>query len=243
MITLLLLSWKRVENILKIIDKEFDGELISEVIVWNNNPNEELRNRLPEGIRLIQVNEDFGIRTRFAMGLFANNDCILYHDDDTHIPNLTIKNMFNEWSLDEDIMIGLVGGNPFEGECSRCISSGNEDSHDRHYYNKVREGKAHLLLGHGVMLHRKHCCGFFIEERNLPAPPNASPFDSHDDIVISYYVMSKSHKANEIINSRFEWLGDGGVALSDRDTHYEQRRVMMENCQTYFSIKIDDYMR
>lgn len=242
MITLILLSWKRADNIIKIIDKEFDGELISEVIVWNNNKDVDLTDNLPNNVRLIQANEDFGIRTRFAMGLFAKNDCILYHDDDTHLPKTTIQNMFDEWSLDENIMIGLAGGNPFEGECERCIASGNTDSHNRHYYNKVREGKAHLLLGHGVMLHRKHCCGFFTEERNLPAPPNASPFDSHDDIVISYYVMSISKKSNEVINSRFEWLDDGGVALSDRDTHYEQRRVMMELCQDYFGIEVSSFL-
>jgi len=234
MITLCLLSWKRPENILNIIEQEFDGELISEVLVWNNNPDVELV--VPEGVRLIQTNGDYGLRTRFANGLFASNECILYHDDDVHLPRLTIKALYDEWCLDENIGVGVAGGNSLqEGECKRCLKNGNEESHYRHYYDAVREGEAEILLGHGVMLHRKHCANFYRHHYGLPAPDGASPFDSHDDIVISYAIMHHSQKPNYVIDARIEWLEDGGVAISGREPHYPQRAEMVRRCKEYFS--------
>ena len=76
-VTLVMLSWKRISNLIAAIEEEFDGTLVSEVIVWNNNPEEDLTGRLPANVRLIQTNEDFGMRTRFGAALFARNDCIL----------------------------------------------------------------------------------------------------------------------------------------------------------------------
>jgi len=230
LITLCILSWKRPENVLKIIDKEFDGELISEVLVWNNNPEVDLK--VPEGVRLIQTNEDYGVRTRFANALFAKNECILYHDDDVHLPRLTIKALYDEWVLDNDIIVGVSGGNSFEGECQRCLTEG-ERFHHQHYYNPVKEGEAEIILGHGVMLHRKNCANFYRYHYDLPAPEGASPFDSHDDIVLSYIVMDINQKPNYVINSRVEWLPDGGVAISGREPHYPQRAEMVRICKEY----------
>lgn len=238
MITLCILSWKRPENVLKIINREFDGEVISEVLIWNNNPDIDLFRDfdLPEGVRLIQTSEDYGVRTRFANALFAKNECILYHDDDVHLPPVTIKALYDEWRLDEDIIVGVAGGNSIQGECKRCLKAGNDKDHFKHYYDSVREGEAEIILGHGVMLHRKNCANFYLHHYDLPAPEGASPFDSHDDIVLSYIVMHINQRPNYIINARIEWLEDGGVAISGREPHYPQRAEMVRLCKDHFDL-------
>ena len=220
MITLIMLSWKRVDNLIKAIETEFDGELISEVIVWNNNKDVDLRGKLPKNVRLIQSNEDFGMRTRFGAALFAKNDCILLHDDDMVLPKLTIQNLYDEWELDNEIMYGLNGRIP---------------KADNTYGKSVKEGKTHIVIGRTMLLKRTYCVDFFQIERDLEAQPNHSAPQGHEDILMSYFVMSKSGRLNEILYSRYEDL-PAPHAICDRDNHYEQRTEFMQDCQKYFEI-------
>ena len=65
-----LLSWKRVSNIRQIVDEYiFHDDLIDEIIIWNNNPEEHIE--FGEGYDIVKVincknPEDFGLITRFC---------------------------------------------------------------------------------------------------------------------------------------------------------------------------------
>ena len=68
-----LLSWKRPLNIKHIVDEYLlYDELIDEIIIWNNNPEEfiEFNGEEYDIVKVINVksNEDFGLITRFNMG-------------------------------------------------------------------------------------------------------------------------------------------------------------------------------
>ena len=224
MISLILISWKRVENLLKVIEEEFDGELISEVIVWNNNPEIRLKDKLPSNVRLVETNEDFGMRTRFGAALFAKNECILLHDDDMILPALTIKNLYDEWRLDGEIMYGLNGRIPRP---------------DNTYGQQIKQGKTHMVLGRTMMLKRTYCADFFTMERDLQAQSDHSAFCGQEDILMSYFVMSKSGRPNEILHSHYEEL-PAMDAICDRPNHYDQRTEFMQLCQDYFDIRLNN---
>ena len=68
-----LLSWKRTLNIKQIVDEYLlYDDLIDEIIIWNNNPEEfiEFNGEEYDIVKVINVKskEDFGLITRFNMG-------------------------------------------------------------------------------------------------------------------------------------------------------------------------------
>ena len=85
-----LLSWKRVSNIRQIVDEYiFHDDLIDEIIIWNNNPEEHIE--FGEGYDIVKVincqnPDDFGLITRFCMGSLSKNPMILLQDDDFILP-------------------------------------------------------------------------------------------------------------------------------------------------------------
>ena len=94
-----LLSWRRVSNIRYIVAEYLlYDDLIDEIIIWNNNPNEHLEFDEPI-VKVINVksNEDFGLITRFNMGSLSKNEMILLHDDDLCFPEESLIKLRDEW--------------------------------------------------------------------------------------------------------------------------------------------------
>jgi len=81
MISLLINSWKRPDNIYKIIERQKDYPIIGEIIVFNNNKEVSL-SYCHDKVKIVNCNTDFGLRTRWANGLLASNDCLVFQDDD-----------------------------------------------------------------------------------------------------------------------------------------------------------------
>ena len=96
-----LLSWKRVSNIRQIVDEYiFHDDLIDEIIIWNNNPEEHIE--FGEGYDIVKVincqnPDDFGLITRFCMGSLSKNPMILLQDDDFILPEESLIKLRDEW--------------------------------------------------------------------------------------------------------------------------------------------------
>jgi|TARA_B100001105_G_C22386504_1_gene442197 2-polyprenyl-3-methyl-5-hydroxy-6-metoxy-1,4-benzoquinol methylase len=217
-VTLVMLSWKRISNLIAAIEAEFDGTLVSEVIVWNNNPEEDLTGRLPENVRLIQTSEDFGMRTRFGAALFAHNDCILLHDDDLIIPTTSIQTLYNHWKDTPEIMHGIFGRIP---------------KHDNTYASPIRDGVCEMVVGRCMMLHRQYCADFFTMEREMPAREDHSALHGQEDILMSYYVADKAGRHNKVHRVPIEELLSN-ESICERPGHDEQRTEFMHKCQVKF---------
>jgi len=219
-VTLVMLSWKRIDNLIAAIEEEFDGTLVSEVIVWNNNPEEDLTGRLPANVRLIQTNEDFGMRTRFGAALFAHNDCILLHDDDLIIPSSSIQTLHNHWKDTPEVMHGIFGATP---------------RGDNTYGSEVSDGVAEMVIGRCMMLHRQYCADFFTMEREMPAQEDHSAPKGQEDILMSYFVADQAGRHNKIHSLPIQELLSN-ESICERPGHYEQRTEFMQMCQEKFDV-------
>ena len=82
MISVLINSWKRPENVIKILNKEKDYKVIDEIIVFNNNPEIYFDYEKHDKIKIVNTNRDLGLRTRWTNATLATNECLLYQDDD-----------------------------------------------------------------------------------------------------------------------------------------------------------------
>ena len=220
-VTLVMLSWKRIDNLIAAIEEEFDGTLISEVIVWNNNPDEDLSGRLPENVRLIQTSEDFGMRTRFGAALFARNDCILLHDDDLIIPTSSIQTLYNHWTDTPEIMHGIFGRIP---------------KTDNTYGIPIYQGVCEMVAGRCMMLHRQYCADFFTMEGEMLAQEDHSAPQGQEDILMSYFVADKSGRHNKVHRVPIRELLSK-ESICDRPGHYEQRTEFMQKCQEKFEVE------
>ena len=217
-LSLVVLSWKRVENIQRIID-EYEGfDLIGEIIIWNNNMR--LMIRSSPKTRVIYSTEDFGMRTRFAAALFATNNCILLHDDDTLLPLSTIEGLYDAWRKDPDVMHGLWG----------CVPK--PDNTYSLYLEPPAE--ADIIVGRCMVLDQRYCREFFLVERDHPAPIDHSAPHGCEDILMSYLVMRSSGRRNRCHALDYVDLPNDN-AICKRPLHYEHRTEFMQRCQDWLS--------
>jgi len=129
-----LLSWKRPLNIKHIVDEYLlYDELIDEIIIWNNNPEQfiEFNGEEYDIVKVINVNsnEDFGLITRFNMGSLSKNQMIMLHDDDLVFPEESLIALRDSWMKETDCFHTFFGRNP---------------KPDGTYSQKVGEGKAEI---------------------------------------------------------------------------------------------------
>lgn len=87
MITACLLHWKRTEALGTLLEAVMSNDLISEIIVWNNNPEVELSGKLD---KVKTINSDQNVITygRYLAAEMASNDLIYTQDDDWYPADL-----------------------------------------------------------------------------------------------------------------------------------------------------------
>jgi len=215
-ISIILLSWKRESNIDLIINSYENIPIVDEIIIWNNNHEVNLNSNIKT--KIINSSEDMGMRTRFAAGLFARNDCLIFHDDDTLLPQETIIGLYLEWEKNPDIMHGLWG----------CIPK--EDGTYSLYVDPP--AKVDMIVGRCMVLKNQYCREFFTIEHKYPAPNDHSAPKGCEDILMSYMIMNKSGKKNqchsyEHIDLPYE------NAICRRPNHYNQRTQFMQICENW----------
>ena len=214
-ISLLMLNWKREQNLHKILGWVDASQLITEVLVWNNNPDTHFE--YPK-CRIINSNEDFGMRTRFALGLFAENDCVLLYDDDMILAPSAIEGLYEQWKEDPEIMHGLFGRFP------------NDDG----TYGipvEQQEAEVEMVIGRTMMFHRKYCAGFFTIERDFLCHEGASTKGASEDLLMSYYIMSQTDRLNRVHEYNVIELSHEH-SFCDRPGHAPERDYMLHECRT-----------
>jgi hypothetical protein len=197
-----LLSWKRPLNIKQIVEEYIlYDDLIDEIIIWNNNPDEHI-DFIGEQYDIVKVinvksNEDFGLITRFNMGSLSKNQMIMLHDDDLLFPEESLIALRDSWMKETDCFHTFFGRNP---------------KSDGTYSQKVVEGKAEIC-GRCYVIDRK-LCGLVLSEYWKLNPDERKLIHSKgDDILASYVLTHYTGKLHTALDIPFEKLEDS-YALS-----------------------------
>ena len=223
MITVVSLHWKRTSNTHTILNFLKDHSLVSEVIVWNNNP--EIHLECSDGIRVINSSEDFGLNTRFAAALLAANDCILTVDDDILPHGEAVSSLYECWKRDPDILHTLHGRAP---------------THDNKYSVDVNGSpgeyaEAEISLTRCTMYHKRHAVRYF-EVQSQVKDREHSTLNNGEDIILSYIARSVSGKMNRVYAFPRSELS-APHAIHGRPGHREFRTDLMRRCQKFFKLK------
>ena len=93
-VTGVILNWKRPANVARILEGWESGNVVTEAIAWNNNPESSFRHHWA---KVINCSRDLGLYTRFAAACLASNDCVLIQDDDLELSADSIPRLVAAW--------------------------------------------------------------------------------------------------------------------------------------------------
>jgi len=102
-VTGVMLNWKRPTNVARILSGWQASGIVTEAIVWNNNPAATFRHQ------------------------WASNECLLIQDDDLELPAESLRALVDAWQDDPDIIHGVFGRAPKpDGSYARNIGGDAE---------------------------------------------------------------------------------------------------------------------
>ena len=197
-----LLSWKRIQNIKDIVDEYiFHDDLIDEIIIWNNNPDEHIEFEGDDYSIVKVVNcknpEDFGLITRFCVGTLSKNPMIILHDDNLILPEESLIKLRDEWIKDPTCFHTFFGRSPnFINE----------------YAIEIKEGKAEIC-GRCYAIDRKLCGLVLHEYWNLEEHERQLIHTKGDDILASYVLTHYTGNLHSVHDIPYVQLDDS-FALS-----------------------------
>lgn len=223
MITGVLLNWKRPHNVARILESWYCGGLVTEAIVWNNNPDSPLPPH--SWASVINTSRDLGLYTRFLIAQLAVHECVLIQDDDLVLPDESLRRLHEEWLGQPDILHGVFGRAPKPDGTYKI--------------NLLGDTEAPMVLARALLSHRRHFSTFFQE---LPVFENMQrdtiPFGNGEDIILSYVVRAQSGRLNRIHAVGVEELPCPDPIYA-RPGHHGHRTRLLQFCEGWLAERSD----
>jgi len=235
-VSVVLNSWKRQVNLPSIVQSLHSSSLVTDIWIWDNNPDIYLDpKQFPQDkVRVVNSSVDFGLVTRWTLGLFAKNDCIITQDDDFLVGPEQIKHIYKAWCDAPDVMHGISG---------RTVKPDGT-----YYANWIHEGKAPIIATGFAAVHKKHCLefpkAFDRVKRELGDYITNSVVTAGDDMLMSYLALSMSHKPNlvhKIPYTELKGTTDPMLGIHTRKGFWEKRTAMVRAFQKLFDLDSQDY--
>jgi hypothetical protein len=181
-VTGVILNWKRPTNVARILSAWQASGIVTEAIVWNNNPAATFRH---QWANVINAALDMGLYTRFAAACLARNDCVLIQDDDLELPSESLRELVDAWHDDADIIHGVFGRAPKpDGSYARNIGGDTESP---------------IVLTRVLVAHRRYASRFFeVAPAFADVQQEGKPAGNGEDIIFSYVALSESGRLNRV---------------------------------------------
>jgi hypothetical protein len=218
-ISLLITNWRRPENVKRILRAESKIQVIDEILLLNNNPKVRFAFPHPK-VKILNSSRDLGPRSRWVLGAFAKNDCLVFQDDDILL-NETVFNAFlHEVMVDRERAYSLHGYNP--------------DSIDR-YNCREAFGEVEIVLTRATAIHKESIAplldaeyDYFYDEADYP-DFRAVPLE---DLFLSYFLLYHYKKKHRVLRLPFRNLRPR-QDLNARG-YGKLRTKLMRECKTRF---------
>lgn len=217
MISAVLLNWKRPANVQRIVAGWKEGSLVTDPLVWNNNPDQPLA--LPCAV--VQANQNMTFYPRFAMACLAKHECVLIQDDDLELPANSLRRLYAAWREAPEILHGVFGRKP-KPDGSYAV-------------NLLGDREVPVVLTRVLLMHRRYAAEFF---RFLPAfeaiQAASRPPGNGEDILLSYIVRRASGRLHRIHDLRVQEL-PAPHAVCGRAGHYQHRTRLLRACEAWLT--------
>jgi len=208
-LTAIVLSYKRVPNIGKIVASIQESTVVpEEIIVFNNNPDVKLD--IKEAT-VINSEKNFGCRVRHVIGQVVDSTHLLFIDDDLMLKPTTIEKLIKWSDVYPESILGLLGKRLNKGKYSGC---------DGISLDQVNLKEVDVVLG------RVHFC----KKQKLSLPFYYGFDTPEDDIALSLANKKAGFKNYVIPNDGVIELPQHGHAVSNRPNHIESRDEACKIC-------------
>ena len=181
-ITVILNCYKRPEYLKEQIES-IENQTIKpkEIWIWYNNPEDREQIDLSEEFgdyKIINSNHNFKFHGRFALGLLAQTEYVVFFDDDTIPGPRWFENCFNTLEKTGDAILGTAGV-LFNGEKNDY----NYSRHDKIGWNGLNYDLITKvdLVGHSWFMKKSNLKYLFYEE--------PMTWDNGEDIQLSYLAL------------------------------------------------------
>jgi len=219
MISLLINTINRYENLDKILETQSRYNIIDEILVFNNGK-QEIKSY--NKVHVIQATYDVGLRSRWILGALAKNDCLFVQDDDLLVPESIFKMLHGHFLFDSSRLYGIFG---------REI-----DFTHSYDVNKLIYGEVDLVLTRLACFPKMLIPHILeAEERIIPHRYPESKAFPHDDILLSFSCLSVFNKkpiAQRYIGiDSVENLSTEGGQLHTTKAFMDNRKDIIKKCR------------
>ena len=213
-----ILNWKRPANVTRIVNGWRSGGIVTEAIVWNNNPAERFRH---DWAKVINAEQDLGLYTRFAAACLARHECILIQDDDIELPADTLSALHDAWRQDPDVLHGIFGRRP--------KVDGSYDPRN------VASGEVPVVLTRALVASRRYAPDFFDVAPQFEAiQREGMPVGNGEDILFSYTAMRFTGRLNRVHRlSVTELPAPHSIHGRNWSAHLAHRSRLMRACEAW----------
>ncbi len=147
MITGVLMNWRRPANVARIVAGWKSGGIVTEAIVWNNNPDPKFAVPLGLPAKVIARGRTWGCTRGLPRPAWRQNECVLIQDDDLELSAESLRRLHEAWQGDPDVLHGVFGRAPkWDGSYAKNI---------------VGNGNVPVVLTRVLLAHRRYAAEFF----------------------------------------------------------------------------------
>lgn len=150
-ISVILTCWRRFTNFDDIVRSWLAEPETSEVIIWDNSGKYKFEGETEKKVIVLNSSENLGSRVRYSLAAIAENEVVLFADDDVKIGQGFLNDLTSHYSYDK--MVGVLG-RQFIGK-----------SYAEAFKHEVRADRideptpVDFLVGFIMMMHRNHLLG------------------------------------------------------------------------------------
>ena len=213
MFSLILLNYKRPQNVQKIVDAMKDFACINEIIISNGDVANSI-NYIDEKVKIYDdyndLNGVYSLELRFICGLRATNENIIIMDDDVYIVEDEFNKLVAEYHRNPNRIVGYFGRNI-----------------DKGYNGENAVGDVDIVLTRLLVCQKKLCSLFFICKPMIEhIYKKGEPYGNGEDIFFSF-IGSIYYKRKHVCldNIRIVNLPQND-AISARKNHYVYRNEL-----------------
>jgi hypothetical protein len=216
--SLLLLNWKRPENLTRILAAEVGYGKVAEILVFNNNASAAFQYAHPK-VKVLNASTDFGLRARWILAALAKSECLIFQDDDILIPESTVRAFIDEVASDKCRAYSLHGRNPGpKGD----------------YRADTAVGEVEIILTRAAAIHATLVPLVFQSELAFREAGFTIPVNNGEDIFLSFCISAHFGRKHKVLRLPYADL-PSPHALSARPGHIKERTCLVRQCKVFFS--------
>lgn len=214
-LSIVVINWKRPQLVSQLVRQYSRYECVQDIVIWDNNIADRPALSGDANVKYVGCRFDAGLDSRWAACLLTASDSVLVHDDDLHLSEAAMRDLFACFLSDPEIAHSVKG---------RSLTDG-------FWYNQRDVfGPVDIALTNAMIIDRKYVPRYF---SIVSAFDDLRAYDcgNGEDIIMNYVISSMTRRKNFCHRlSGVQLLRDGSsasVAISKRPFHEDIRRAVV----------------